>query len=57
LPWLVAAAAVTAQWQAADTSHERPLLMSSNAPLRTGADPASPGCTDAAPANPVASSS
>ena len=34
-PWSEAAAALTAQWQAADTSQVRPCAMSSKAPLRT----------------------
>ena len=40
------AAAFTAQWHAADTSHDRPCDMSSNAPLRTEIGLASLGPTD-----------
>jgi hypothetical protein len=60
-PWSVEAAALTAQWQAPDTSHERPFSMSSNAPLRACIGAASAGFTDEvvsdAPASPCASNS
>ena len=60
-PWLVDAAALTAQWHAPETSHVRPFSMSSNAPLRAGAGAASAGLTDEvvidAAANPWASNS
>ena len=45
-PWLVEAAALTAQWQAPDTSQVRPFSMSSNAPLRACTGAASAGMTD-----------
>ena len=55
------AAALTAQWQAPDTSHERPFSMSSNAPLRACTGAVSAGFTDEvvidAAANPWASNS
>ena len=60
-PWLVDAAALTAQWQAPDTSHDRPFSMSSNAPLRACTGAVSAGFTDEvvidAAANPWASNS
>src|SRR5436309_2476988 len=49
-PWLDAAAALTAQWQAPEIVHVRPCSMPSNAPLRTWTGPASDGCTEAADA-------
>src|SRR3954468_11115593 len=53
-PWPALAAAFTAQWQAQETSEERPAAMSSSAPLRTG--PSAAGLTEADPmANPSAS--
>jgi len=60
-PWLQDAAAFTAQWQAPETSHERPFSISSNAPLRAWTGAASAGFTDEvvseAPASPCASNS
>src|SRR3569623_2709396 len=53
-PWPALAAVFTAQWQAHETSEERPAAMSSSAPLCTG--PSAAGLTEAEPmANPSAS--
>ena len=61
-PWFAVAAALTAQWQAPETSQVRPASMSSNAPLRTASGAASPGLTVASaytepPAKPAGSNS